>query len=116
MEKANENKKNGTATIEKNLSEQIQKLQELNTLIKNREIFNEKKLKLSSTLEEIEKEIITNSFESPSYAIAFMTGKYASDTSFRISNPTIIKDILIQTLVKIDVKILEIEQTIIKTA
>ncbi|MEI7594497.1 MAG: hypothetical protein WCK02_02030 [Bacteroidota bacterium] len=113
--KINEIEKTTVLNIEKNLSAQIEKLQTLNTLIKNRAVFQQKKDVLLQGVEELKTDIEADNFETASYGFSFNMGKYNND-ALKISNPLLIKEIALFVISKIEAKISEIENTIIKAA
>ena len=63
------NAKNAVNEIEIILNEKIEKFQKLNTLIEKRDVFQAKKLQLSKAMEDIEKEIQQNNFESSCFIL-----------------------------------------------
>ena len=101
--------------IEKVLTERIEKLQSLNTLVRNRAKFNEKKLLLENAINDLTEDIESDKFETDSHAFCFEVGRYNKD-AFKISNPMLIKEIAEFVVKKIEEKIIEIEKQLIIAA
>lgn len=104
-------------SIEENLIKQIEKLQNLNKLVKNRSVFQTKKDQLVLALAELEKDILSDNFETDKHSFSISVKEnYRDNSVITISNPVIIKEVIDFVIKKIDSKVDEIEQTLINEA
>ena len=116
-EKAKNTDKKGLENLEESLNLRIEKLLGLNTLVRNRAKFNEKKQLLIDAVENLKNDIESNNFETDSHSFTFDIGsKYSSKEAIKISNPLLIKEVAEFVVLKIEEKTQEIEKQIVLEA